>query len=285
MIGKSVRLGRVFQRDRRCVIIPIDHAFTLGPIQGLEDLRRVLPTLLAGEPDAVIMHRGGIQAGLWDPHARSALIVHLSGGTKLSRDPYAKVAVGHIEDAMRVGADAVSVHVTLGTINDREMLADLAAVSSSCLAWGIPLLAMMYVHGKAPEGEARAIAHAARVAAELGADIVKVSYTGDIESFASVVQSCFVPVVVAGGEAIPDDLGVLRAVEEAMRVGSAGVCIGRNVFQHRHPPGFIHALSAIVHSRWTASQAVEQFLAPSRKSQDGEGVSVVGVDCPKSDAE
>ncbi len=154
------------------------------------------------------------------------------------------------EEALKLGADAVSVHINLGAEDEGCMIKDLGSVAKEAMSWGMPLLAMMYVRGPKVENpyDVRLVKHAARVAAELGADIVKVPYTGSSETFREVVEGCFVPVVIAGGEKMSTDEDILDMVRGSVVAGGAGVSIGRNVFQHRDPTMIVQAISKIVHN-------------------------------------
>jgi predicted phospho-2-dehydro-3-deoxyheptonate aldolase len=275
MIGKRTRLSHFFGRDQRTLIVPIDQSITSGPIQGLTNIRNTIRGIVDGQPDAVIMQRGPVMAGLWTPGA--SLIVHLSAGTQLSKDSHIKTGVCDVEDALMLGADAVSVHISLGLGADLDnaALAEFGRVSSSCSRWGMPLLAMMYVYGDRVKGGHTA-AHAARIGCDLGADIIKVNYTGCLESFADVVSASYVPVVVAGGEPDSDGLGILRIAEDALSAGAAGVCIGRNVYQHAYPTSMAQALRAIVHDRMSADEAFEAFIRERRIYSDLEVTLVAG---------
>jgi class I fructose-bisphosphate aldolase len=130
------------------------------------------------------------------------------------------------------------------------MLNDLGYVGRVALEWGMPLLAMMYTRGPKVKNEydMKLVKHAARVGAELGADIVKVVYTGSPESFREVVEGCFVPIVIAGGEKMGNDEDIVEMVKGAMAAGAAGVSIGRNVFQHKNPEKIVQTISRIVHN-------------------------------------
>ena len=259
MDGKARRLARILPGGRT-LIVPIDHAVTSGPITGLGDARHTIERVLAGEPDAMLMHRGALMAGLWPASAGSALIVHLSAGTELCGRPHLKARVADVEDAVRIGADAVSIHVTLGTDSDPEALADLGRVSSTCARWGMPLLAMMYVDGR-PACTTDPTRHAARIAAELGADIVKVDHPGDGESVEALVESCFARVVLAGGPRVSDEHAFLASIEEAMAAGAAGACVGRNIVQHRDPAALARACRAVVHSEAPAGEVADMLTS------------------------
>lgn len=258
MIGKKIRLERIIDRDSdRTVIVPMDHGTTMGPIEGLVDMKTTNTKIVEGGANAVIVHKGIVAVGHRGSGKDIGLIVHLSASTILSPDPNTKVPVCTVEEAITLGADAVSIHVNLGAEKDAEMLEYFGTVSATCAKWGMPLLAMVYTRGKkiGNEYDVKYVKHAARVGAELGADIVKCNYTGSIETFKEVVEGCHVPVVIAGGEKMETESQLLTMVEHALKAGASGVSIGRNAFQHRHPDKIVAAIGKIVHDGATARQA------------------------------
>lgn len=258
-LGKQVRLERIVNReDRRTIIVPMDHGVTNGAVDGLMDMREAVNDMATGGADAVLMHKGLIRCSHRSAGKDVGLIVHLSASTMLTPNANTKTLVGTVEEGIRHGADAVSVHVNLGDPNERLMLADLGKVAAACDDWHMPLLAMMYARGPevANSFDPKIVAHCARVGVELGADIVKVSYTGDIESFADVVSGCCVPVVIAGGERMDSTRQVLRMVYDSIKAGGAGVSMGRNVFQHPRRVKLMRALRAIVHENSDVDQAL-----------------------------
>jgi predicted phospho-2-dehydro-3-deoxyheptonate aldolase len=260
MIGKEIRLERIIDRNsHKTVIIPMDHGVTVGPIEGLADMRTAVSNVVAGGANAILMHKGIVRAGHRGTGRDVGLIIHLSAGTAMSPDPNAKELVCTVEEAIKLGADAVSVHINLGAETDREMLRQLGQVSERCMEWQMPLVAMMYTRGSKikDEYDAGNVKHAARVGAELGADIVKVVYTGSVESFAAVVEGCTVPVVIAGGPKMGSDEEIFNMVQGALEAGAAGVSIGRNAFQHKNPAKMVHALSKMVHGAATVEEAME----------------------------
>ncbi len=186
------------------------------------------------------------------------LIIHLSGSTSLSPFPHAKTLVCSVEEAIKLGADAVSIHINLGNGQEKEMLNDFGKVSYEARQWGIPLLAMIYPRGEKikDEYDVKVIKHAARVGNEMGADIVKVSYTGSIDSFHDVVEGCSIPVVIAGGEKMDSDRDILEMVKGSIDAGGAGVSIGRNVFQHKNSKLMVQAISLIVHNKGSVEDAL-----------------------------
>jgi predicted phospho-2-dehydro-3-deoxyheptonate aldolase len=252
MIGKKIRLQRILNRNTgKTIIVPMDHGVTVGPIPGLIDMASTINKVAEGGANAILMHKGIVETGHRSGGKDIGLIVHLSASTVLAPDSNAKTLVCSVEEAVRLGADAVSIHVNIGANTEAEMLAKMGMVSRSCRDWGMPLLAMMYTRGAKIKNEydVKVVKHAARVGAELGADIVKVNYTGSPETFREVVEGCPVPVVIAGGEKMETDKEILDMVKGSIRAGGAGVSIGRNVFQHKNPEIIVRKISEIVHGK------------------------------------
>ncbi|MBK5100169.1 MAG: class I fructose-bisphosphate aldolase family protein [Desulfobacteraceae bacterium] len=260
MIGKEIRLERIINRKTgRAVIVPMDHGVSAGPIPGIVNIRETMGQAADGGADAVVMHKGLVARGHRKSGPDLGLIVHLSGSTSLSPNPNAKTLVCTVEEAIKLGADAVSVHVNIGNGNENQMLTDLGNVAHSASQWGMPLLAMIYPRGEKIQDEygAEAIKHAARLGAELGADLVKVSYTGNPDSFRKVVEGCHVPVIIAGGAKMGSDRAILEMVKGALEAGAAGTSIGRNVFQHQNPTKIVRALSMLVHENASVNAALK----------------------------
>ncbi|MEA2075210.1 MAG: 2-amino-3,7-dideoxy-D-threo-hept-6-ulosonate synthase [Euryarchaeota archaeon] len=261
-IGKSIRMERIVDRKSgRSVVVPMDHGVTSGPIYGLTDMRSAVNAVAEGGANAVLLHKGIVIAGHRRYGKDIGLIIHLSASTSLGPDPLNKVLVTTVEEAIRLGADAVSMHVNVGAESEPEMLEDLGAVAMVCEEWSMPLLAMVYPRGKKvkSEHEPELVMHAARVGAELGADIIKTNYTGDPDSFKEVIHSCPVPVIIAGGPKANTDAEVMQMVEDAISTGASGVSIGRNVFQHKNPAEMTRAISKVVHEGMSAEEAMEML--------------------------
>ncbi len=186
------------------------------------------------------------------------LIIHLSGSSSLSPDPNHKVLVTSVKRAIKLGADAVSVHVNVGADYEGEMFQKLGAISEECEEWGMPLIGMMYPRGRKVDEEHNVeyVKIAARVGAELGADIIKTNYTGSPDTFKEVIKGCPVPVIIAGGPKMVTDEDVLEMVAGAMEVGARGVAMGRNIFQHKNPTTMVRAIAKVVHEM----ASVEEIL-------------------------
>ena len=259
MRGKEIRLERIIDRNtRKTIIVPMDHGVTNGPIAGLIDMGDAVDRVAEGGANAVLGHVGLALHGHRKSGRDVGLILHLSASTSIGPDPNDKVLVNSVSNALKMGADAVSMHINIGADSEARMLSDLGRVAIECMEWGVPLLAMMYPRGRkiADEHHADHVALAARVAAELGADMVKTVYTGDPDTFRVVTRGCPVPVVVAGGSKT-DDRSTMELIEGAMQGGATGISIGRNAFQHRRPDRFVRAAGLIVHEGKTAEEACE----------------------------
>ncbi len=252
LIGKKIRIERIMNRESgKTVIVPMDHGVSVGPIAGLVDLTKTINDVAEGGADAVLMHKGMVRYGHRGYGKDIGLIIHLSAGTSLGPDPNNKVLVCTVKEAVRLGADAVSVHINIGAENESQMLNDLGFISKKCDEYAMPLLAMMYPRGKdiKNEHDPKYVKHIARLGAELGADIIKTVYTGDKKSFKEVIDGCHAPVVIAGGPKIDSEEALLKMVKDAMDCGAAGISIGRNVFQAKNRVDITRKLCRIVHRK------------------------------------
>ncbi len=259
--GKSVRMERIMdRRTGRTIIVPMDHGISSGPIAGLEDMPKAVDSVVNGGANAVLMHKGMVSGGHRGYGKDVGLIVHLSASTSMAPDPNAKKLATTVEHAVKMGADAVSVHVNIGSETEAEMVQDMGMVSEVADEWGMPLLAMMYPRGRDVKDpcDVEVVKLAARIGVELGADIVKTNYTGDPDSFKEVVKGAGkVPVVIAGGEKAKDIRGVLQSVKDSVDAGGAGVAMGRNIFQAKEPAKMVAAVAAVVHKNKGADEALE----------------------------
>lgn len=246
------------RKSGNTVIVPMDHGLTVGPIEGIVDMPEAINSVADGGANAVVEHKGAVQFGHRGYGKDVGLIVHLSGSTALSPDPNEKVPVCTVEEAIKIGADAISVHINLGSKTEAEQLRHLGEVSEICKEWGIPLLAMMYPRGDTiDQFDEKAVAHAVRAGAELGADIIKTNFTGTADSFKTVTEGCPVPVVVAGGPKMGSESEILKMVEMAIAGGARGVAIGRNVFQASNPIKMTKAISMVVHEYASAEEGLK----------------------------
>jgi fructose-bisphosphate aldolase / 2-amino-3,7-dideoxy-D-threo-hept-6-ulosonate synthase len=254
--GKQVRMGRITKRGRM-LCIPMDHSFTIGPVAGLEEPEEMIVKVAKGGATAFLVQKGIIKA--MKKPVPIGMIMHISASTSLGLTPNRKMLNSSVLEGLRLGADAISIHVNMGSKEEPEMLEQLGMVADQCDDYEVPFVAMMYPRGeniKDPSNP-EVVAHVARVGAESGADIVKTVYTGDPKSFREVVRKCPVPVVLAGGAKVETDREILRLADDVMKAGAMGVTFGRNVFQHRNPTLIVRALRQVVIERSSVEEAME----------------------------
>lgn len=251
MIGKQIRMERIMDRNTgKSVIIPMDHGMTLGQIDGLLRMNETIAAVSEGGANAIILHKGMVNAGHRRKGRDIGLIIHLSTGTSMNPDPNDKVLTCSVEEAISLGADAVSIHINLGAAQESKMIESAGLVVRDCSRWGMPLLAMVYPRGAGINPtDPRHVGHAVRVAEELGADMVKTNYTGDVESFSRIVNASSIPVFIAGGEKA-GDIDTLHTIFDAVHTaGCSGVCMGRNAFQRADTAIFVSKVCQVVHDK------------------------------------
>jgi DhnA family fructose-bisphosphate aldolase class Ia len=247
MYGKTIRLRRLFPTpERRLFSVPLDHALSMGPIDGLEELAPLARDLQEGGADLLIVTKGAVRE-LAPVLAPSTLLgIHVSASTSLGPGSNHKRLVGTAAEAVGLGADVLSVQVNFGVVEEGDMLTDLGTAADQCRQLGLPLLCMAYVK-KANGGTPDELRHAARAAADLGADIVKTSYPGSAEEFAKLCRTTPVPVLIGGGVRIEEEAAFLRLVKESITAGAGGICIGRNLFQRRPVTPLARRIAILLH--------------------------------------
>ena len=168
-------------------IVPMDHGTTLGPIHGIDDYFKTIRLINKAGPNAIVLHKGLlIRVSQDEELACGNYIMHLSVSTVLSKDPQYKVLVSSVEEAVKLGALGVSIHINFGVDAEADMIKDLGTVSKTCLEWGMPLLAMVYSFKE--DNNLDHMIHAARIAEELGADIVKIAYPGTQQKTKEIID-------------------------------------------------------------------------------------------------
>jgi DhnA family fructose-bisphosphate aldolase class Ia len=235
---KALRLRRLFGADGRLLLVAMDHAAYLGPLQGLD-----LPTMAAvvgAGADAIMTTYGTARRASAQPEVlgRAALVVSL--------DVHAHKPEEQVLGALRLGADSVKV---LAASGDRQQWAALGRYAQVCERWGVPLQAEVIPGGfdKPEQHTPQNIATVCRQAAEMGADYLKTFYTGDPESMHRVVEGATVPVIILGGDRAADEDALLRLVRDALAAGVAGVAFGRNIWGHPDPAAITRRLVDVVH--------------------------------------
>lgn len=247
MNGTEIRMRRLLPSAARGLFaVPLDHSVTLGPIEGLESTAPLAKELSDAGADLLIVPPGAVRtvAPFLGPTTR--LGVHLSASTGLGTTQQRKVQVGRVTDAVGLGADLVSVQVNFGVPEEPEMIEALGRTAHDCRRLGIPLLAMVYVVRPGPVAPAE-VRHAARAAADLGADLVKIPYPGDAGEFGRTVSTTPVPVLIGGGPKTDTEEALFATLRAVRSAGGAGICIGRKLFQ-RPPVGpLARRIGALLH--------------------------------------
>ncbi len=247
MYGKTIRLKRLFPDPaHRLFSVPLDHPVSMGPIDGLEELAPLATELQNGGADMLIVTKGAVREVTPVLGPTTQLGVHVSASTSLGSTSNLKVLVGTAEEAVSLGADLLSIQVNFGIPEEPEMLRDLGVAADQCRQLGLPLLCMAYVK-KTGGGTPDEIRHAARAAADTGADIVKTSYPGSRDEFAKLCRTTPVPVLIGGGVRLDHEEEFLRIVADSVEAGGAGICIGRNLFQRRPVEPLARRIASILH--------------------------------------
>jgi fructose-bisphosphate aldolase / 2-amino-3,7-dideoxy-D-threo-hept-6-ulosonate synthase len=235
MIGKTRRLNRILVGEKqRCLLSPLDHAGWLGPVKGLDRPRWIVEQVVAGGANAILATPGFVRATAACLPPSVAIVLRLSVTAGLSKQGTQETPVASVETALQMDADAVAVSVFFGRPGDIEIYTWLAGVVQAASAYDLPVVAEMMP----PEGcayQAEAIAHAARIGMEMGADIIKTNYCGNVEEFRQVVASVPVPIIVAGGPKQANEPSVADFARDAVAGGAVGVAIGRRVWQSDNP--------------------------------------------------
>lgn len=252
--GMKNRLSRIFRPSSgRTVMLAVDHGYFQGPTTGLERLDLAIPPLLP-HADALMATRGAIRSTV-TPATSTPVVVRASGGPSVLRDLSHEELALSIEDAVRLNASALAVQMFIGSEHETQSIKNLTTLVDHGQQVGIPVMAVVAV-GKEMVRDARYFRLSTRIAAELGAQIVKCYYVA--EGFDTVVSCCPVPLVVAGGKKLPEREALemtFRCVEE----GALGVDMGRNIFQSDAPAAMIQAVSAIVHDGASTDDAYDIY--------------------------
>ena len=244
-------MSRLF-KDGRTVMLAVDHGYFQGPTTGLENPRRTVTPLLP-YADSLMLTRGVLRTSV-DPGQDVPIVLRVSGGTSILKELSDEVVTTSMEEAIRLNASAVAVSIFVGSEHEKETLANLSEMVNAGERYGVPVLAVTAV-GREMARDARYLGLACRIAAELGASLVKTYYC---EDFRKVVDGCPVPVIIAGGKKIPES-DAIQLASNAVKDGAAGVDMGRNIFQSSNPVGMIRAVRAVVHEGKSADEVARAF--------------------------
>jgi putative autoinducer-2 (AI-2) aldolase len=252
--GLKNRLSRIIKpQDNRALMLAVDHGYFLGPTEKLEDPKKVIAPLLK-HCDSLMLTRG-VQRASVSATTDTPMVLRVSGGSSIIGDDLSQEDITvSIEDAIRLNASALAMSIFVGSKYEYQTIVNLGKLVSEAEKYGIPVLAVTAV-GKELGKDARYLSLACRVAAEQGAHIVKTYYC---DNFEKVVQSCPVPIIVAGGKKIPER-DALQLTYNAIKAGAVGVDMGRNIWQSEHPVSMIKAARAIIHGNLNVDQAFKLY--------------------------
>jgi len=266
-IGKKLRLGRIFRRDGRTLIVAMDHAHIAGPMPGLEKPGETIEKVIEGGADAIMTNFGVIRQFYDLMHGRVATMLRIDGGTSIyGLEEFAKMTEWNmlysVEEAVKMGVDGVVAMAFLGAPCESATLNILGNLAEKCEEWGMPLLAeTLPMPGEKIKNpyDVEHVSVAARIGQEYGADFIKTYYTGSQDSFKKVTETCPIPVLIAGGPIMDTAKDVLEVVKGAMDAGGRGVCFGRNIWQYEDPTAMTRAIAKIIHEEATIEEAMKEL--------------------------
>ena len=268
-LGKTIRLGRLFNGESgRLLVITLDHAIARGVLPGLVDVESAVASVAAGRPDAITLQKG-IASRIFSPdYAADGISLIVKATSYSPFHPTLDTPTATVEEAVRLGADAISVGMLVGGADQAEQLTHLSSVAREAEALGLPLAAHIYPRGEGLKGERESVEnvqYAVRAGAEVGVDIVKTKYTGSAESFAEVVRAAHpARVVLAGGSPGGELRDYLQMTADALAAGAAGFTYGRFVWQHPRPDRVVEALRLMVHQGKSVDDALQHVTSGSR---------------------
>jgi len=252
--GMKNRLSRIIKpKDGHTVMLAVDHGYFMGPTSGLENIAKTVNPLLP-YADTLMLTRGALRNYI-PPTTDIPIVLRVSGGTSIiGKELLHEGTVVSIEDAIRLNASGVAYSILVGAEFERDTILGMTQCIDEAERYGLPVLAVTAV-GKDMVRDARYMSLASRMAAELGAHVVKTYY---VKGFEQVVETCPVPVVIAGGKKQPEK-EALQMAYDAIQAGAIGVDMGRNIFQSTSPVGMVKAVNAIVHKKYKPKEAHDLF--------------------------
>jgi len=253
--GMKNRLAQVIKPDGKCFFLPIDHGYFQGPTSCLERPGETIKPIMQ-YADALFVTRGVLRNAI-DPEKSKPVILRVSGGSSMVGESLENEELTtSIEEILRLNAAAVGMSIFVGSKYEKQSLVNLAELVNQCEDFGIPVMAVTAVGRELAKRDARYLALCCRIAAELGARVVKTYWC---ENFEKVTNGCPVPIVMAGGPKCKTELEVFNFVHDGMQKGAIGINLGRNVWQHKYPVAMMRSLHAIVHKKATPKEANEIF--------------------------
>jgi class I fructose-bisphosphate aldolase len=268
-LGKEIRMARLINKKTgKILTIAIDHAIAWGVLQGIRRIQETMDVIVDSGPDAITIHKG-IAEKCFGKHAGK--IPFILKCTSFSMfQPAFDTQTADVEEALRLGADAIAIGMTTGGKDQPELLRNFSAMIKNAHYMGVPVIAHIYPRGELVKEEERYnvehVSYAARLGAELGVDIVKTFYTGTPDSFRMVIEACPAKVVVSGGPKLPTLRDLFKMTRDSMDAGAYGVTYGRNVWEDESPKACVKALKHIIHENFDLKEAMDLYESEKRKS-------------------
>ena len=277
--GLKNRLARIIRpHSGRGVMLAVDHGYFLGPTEHLEVPRKTIQPLLP-YADSLMLTRGILRTSV-DEKYPIPVVLRVSGGSSIiGKDLSNEKITTSVKEAIRLNATALALSIFVGAPYEHESLVNLGKLVDEGEEYGIPVLAVTAVGKELEKRDARYLALSCRIAAEFGAHIVKTYYC---ENFEKVVNSCPVPVIIAGGPKLDSELDALQLTYDALHAGAVGVDMGRNIWQSDYPVPMIKAVRALVHQRVTVKEAHEIFIKNKEIEKNPKPVPETTTAAPKT---
>jgi 3-hydroxy-5-phosphonooxypentane-2,4-dione thiolase len=254
--GMQNRLNRIIQKDGKALFMPIDHGYFQGPTRMLEKPGETVKPLIP-YADALMMTRGVLRNCI-DPVVEKPIILRVSGGNSVvGEDLSNEEQLTSISEIIRLNVTAVSMSIYVGSKYEHQTLKSFSELVNQCEDYGIPTMAVTAVGREMQKRTARYLGLCSRIAAELGARVVKTYYCE--KDFAKVVDGCPVPIVIAGGPKVDTALEVFEFVYDGLQCGAIGVNLGRNIWQHEYPVAVMRAIRGVIHNGLTPKEAQTLF--------------------------
>ena len=251
------RISKIIRpEDNRCVMLAVDHGYFLGPTERLEVPSNTIKPLLS-YADSLMLTRGILRTSV-NPNNNIPIVLRVSGASSIiGEDLSNETITTSVEEAIRLNATCLALSIFVGSKYEHQTLSNLAKLVDEGERYGIPVLAVTAV-GKEMARDARYLSLSCRIAAELGAHIVKTYYC---ENFEKVIEGCPIPVIIAGGKKLPKEVDALELAYNAVQHGAAGVDMGRNIWQSDYPVEMIKAVRSIVHENLNVNEAYNSLLS------------------------
>jgi 3-hydroxy-5-phosphonooxypentane-2,4-dione thiolase len=255
--GMKNRISKIIRpEDNRCVMLAVDHGYFLGPTERLEVPSNTIKPLLS-YADSLMLTRGILRTSV-NPNNNIPIVLRVSGASSIiGEDLSNETITTSVEEAIRLNATCLALSIFVGSKYEHQTLSNLAKLVDEGERYGIPVLAVTAV-GKEMARDARYLSLSCRIAAELGAHIVKTYYC---ENFEKVIEGCPIPVIIAGGKKLPKEVDALELAYNAVQHGAAGVDMGRNIWQSDYPVEMIKAVRSIVHENLNVNEAYNSLLS------------------------